>query len=513
MNDSRNVLTDFDLSLALAQKAINSQMQFAWKAWKKRKQVDQTLDIYPKKQDGTPSKYGLSAVVEPLQVNLNVQNAKLGQVQVTLTLSSGTVHYYDEDQEAAFDQPIVNWSVSFLTDLDKEPVDLNILAQIDPDAYRAASDKMSGLPEDVFSIEYLFMKLTDVELLLEDNKNISIPSNVSGKARTKALECLNHLLQGDLGKFMLGTVVRRNTNYPAPPTFAMTDFVYDVHPNLTAADAATLSYLGVFSGRPLPDDINAARIKLEDNWISPGMIDGTEGLVSGLMAIRKEVFIDKYLMPEFENVLGLQPVVDGLKRSFSKNSSSSNTKRDFVDHKIDQSHGYSLEIAIVPGTNRLDLTGGIDGSFTYTEHTLGPAGMETARITASGHRAVNGYLDLSMPDDSNGAFSVSSQLNYSIGDLQSTKDSSGFGVVENALSWIPKLLGITGGTIEEMLSNIAADNVSLVQKALQNALGHVAIDLNQNHFIPPGGGVFAFQNVRFSNETGDLLFDVIYKAS
>ncbi|SCW64633.1 hypothetical protein SAMN04487970_102368 [Paenibacillus tianmuensis] len=513
MNDSRNVLTDFDLSLALAQKAINSQMQFAWKAWKKRKQVGQTLDIYPKKQDGTPSKYGLSAVVEPLQVSLNVQNAKLGQVQVTLTLSSGTVHYYDEDQEAAFDQPIANWSVSFLTDLDKEPVDLNILAQIDPDAYKAASDKISssGLPEDVFSIEYLFMRLTDVELLLEDNKNISIPSDVSGKARTKALECLNHLLQGDLGKFMLGTVVRRNTNHPVP-TFAMTDFVFDVHPNWTAADAATLSYLGVFSGRPLPDDINAARIKLEDNWISPGMIDGTEGLVSGLMAIRKEVFIDKYLMPEFESALGLQPVVDGLKRSFTKSSSSSSTKRDFVDHKIDHSLGYSLEIAIVPGTNRLDLTGGIDGSFTYTEHTLGPAGMETARITASGHRAVSGSLVLSMTDDSEGAFSVSSQLSYSIGDLQSTKDSSGFGVVENALSWIPKLLGITGGTIEEMLGNIAAEYVSTVEAALQKALGHVAIDLNQNHFIPPGGGVFAFQNVRFSNETGDLLFDVIYKA-
>jgi hypothetical protein len=514
MNDSKNVLTDFDLCLALTQKAINSQMGCAWKTWKRRKQLSETLDIYPKKEDGTPSKFGLSAVIAPLAVSLNVQDGKLGQVKVTLTLQSGKVHYYDEDQETAADQAITNWSISFLTDLDKKPVDLATLQLIDPDAHGAAKQTIgrSGLPEDVFSIEYLFMKLTEVDLLLADNKNVSIPDNVSQYARSKALSCLNLLLKGDMGEFMLGTVVRRNTKHSVP-TFAMTDFVFDVHANWTAADAATLSYLGMLSGRNLPADINAARIKLEDQWVDPSMIDGTQGLVSGIMAIRKEVFLDNYLMPLFIRELGFKPSVDGLKRRFDFTDSSSNTSRDIIDHKIEQSRGYSLEIGIATGTNRLDISGSINSSFTYTEHTLGPAGMETARLEAAGYRPISGSVTLSTPGGISD-FSVNSQLNYSIGDMQQTKnDAHGFGKVEDALSWIPKLLHITNGTALEMLGETVSDHVDRLQSTLQSALGHITVDMSNHHFIPPGGGVFAFQNLRFSNQTGDLLFDVIYKAS
>jgi hypothetical protein len=512
VKDSANVLTDFDLCLAIAQLAINSQMEYAWKAWKRRKQFSDKLEIYPKKEDGTPSKFGLTAVVAPLDVNLNVENGKLGQVKVTLTLQSGTVHYYDEEREEAADQAISNWSVSFITDLDKKPVDLAALALIDPDIHDAAKQTISdtGLSDDVFSIEYLFMKLTEVDLLLADNKSVSIPEGVSSYARTKALSSLNHLIQGDMGEFMLGTVVRRNTLHQTP-TFAMTDFIFDVHANWTAADAATLNYLGMFSGRNLPSNINAARIKLSDNWVRPAMIDGTEGLVSGVMAIRKEVFLDQYLMPQFISELGVNPVIDGLKRRFAIQSSSSHTTRDLVDRKVDESRGYWLEIAIVPGSGMLSISGSIDGSFTYTEHTLGPAGMETARLEASGSKSISGSVALSTPGGTS-AFSVDSKLSYSFGDLQLHKDADGFGKVENAFSYIPKLLGISKGTLLEMLGQIVAGNVERLNAALQNALGDIAVDMSHHHFIPPGGGVFTFQNLRFSDQTGDMMFDMIYKA-
>ncbi|NBD23167.1 hypothetical protein [Paenibacillus glycinis] len=513
MSDSKNILTDFDLCLALSQKAINSQMAYAWKAWKRRKQLDETLSIYPKKEDGTTSKFGMTAVIAPLDVSLNVADGKLGQVKVTLTLQSGNVHYYDEDEEETGDQAIADWRVSFLTDLDKKPVDLKTLALIDADAHDAAQETIgaSGLPEDVFSIEYLFMKLTEVDLLLSDNKDVAIPDGVSKHARTKALSCLNLLLQGDLGDYMLGTVVRRNTAHQTP-TFAMTDFIFDVHADWRAADAATLSYLGMFSGKSLPGDINAARIKLADGWIDPAMIDGTKGLVSGLLAIRKEVFLDNYLMPQFKQALGSDPVVDGLKRRFAFEDSASHTNRDLVDRKVVQARSYLLEIAIVPGANRLDISGSIDGSFTYTEHTLGPLGTETSRLEAAGYRPIGGAVTLTARGGTK-EFAVDSQLNYSIGDFKQTKDdASGFGVVENGVSWIPKILGINGGTMLEMLGNIVTDKVDAMNAALQNALGHVAVDLSQSHFIPPGGGVFSFQDLRFSDQTGDMLLDVIYQA-
>ncbi|QHW29415.1 hypothetical protein GZH47_00270 [Paenibacillus rhizovicinus] len=512
MKDSTNLLTDFDLCLALAQKAINSQMTYAWKAWKRRKQFSDTLSLYPKKDDGTPSKFGLTAVISPLEVSLNVKDGKLGQVKVTLTLASGNVHYYDEDREEAADQAISNWSVSFITDLDKKPVDLAALAQIDSDAHDVAAQLIagSGLPDSVFAIEYLFMKLTEVDLLLSDNKNVNIPDGVNASARTKALSSLNHLLQGDMGEFMLGTVVRRNTLHAAP-TFAMTDFVFDVHANWTNADAATLSYLGVFAGRSLPNDINAARIELAGDWVSPGMIDGSDALVSGIMAIRKEVFLDQYLMPQFTQVLGVNPTVNGLKRRFAVQNTQSHTSRDLVDRKVEDTRGYWLEIAIVPGSNAMSIAGSIDGSFTYTEHTLGPAGMETARLEGSGSKAISGSVALSTPGGTS-AFSVDAKLNYGFGDLLSHEDAGGFGKVENAMSWIPKLLGINKGTLLEMLGEIVSDNVNALNAALQRALGHIAVDMSHHHFIPPGGGVFTFQNLRFSDQTGDMMLDVIYKA-
>lgn len=114
-------------------------------------------------------------------MSLNVKNGKLGQVQVTLHLKSGTVFYEktdfsraerraidndvedmivaaneDPDNDDVFDRfyaeykkqnpekfreetEIADWSISFLTDLDNKPYDLNLLQQVDPAAHEAAS--------------------------------------------------------------------------------------------------------------------------------------------------------------------------------------------------------------------------------------------------------------------------------------------------------------------------------------------------------------------------------------
>src|SRR5215831_17783975 len=138
-----NALADFDLCLALAQTSIDSQMEEAWKAWKRRTNFSDRINIFKLKRDGqlVESAYGLSATLAPLQVGLNVADAKLGQVKVTLTLTSGKVVYYDELTEAKSEYVInAPWSISFITDLDKKPVDLKILQQLDPQAHEVAQD-------------------------------------------------------------------------------------------------------------------------------------------------------------------------------------------------------------------------------------------------------------------------------------------------------------------------------------------------------------------------------------
>ena len=304
---STNALTDFDMCLALAQVSIDTQMEYAWKAWKARKKFQDTISIFKIEDDDgqlVDSDFGLSAKLAPLTVSLTVPDGKLGQVKVNLGLQSGKVVYFDERRGRKAESPIENWSVSFITDLDKKPVDLKALQQIDEEAHKVAQKAIAstGLPDSVFSIEYLFLKLTSVNLLLSDNKDISIPSNVPSSARNKAFAMLNLLLQGELGEYVLGTVVRRNRQQ-ATPTFALTDFVFHVHPDWSVASASTLSYLGEFAGRGLPPDTSAARLKLTDAWLRPEQLDGREANVSGIMAIGKGVFLEKYLIPKIKEAL------------------------------------------------------------------------------------------------------------------------------------------------------------------------------------------------------------------
>lgn len=528
--NTSNALTDFDLCLALAQKAINSQMTYAWRAWKRRSNFQDTIRIFKTRKGGAvvDAKTGLEATIAPLTVSLNVPDGKLGQVRVTLGLTSGTVTYIDDETGELTPYRFKDWAVSFITDLDKKPVDLDTLRRIDPDTHQTARKVIeeSGLPDALFSIEYLFMKFTDVDLMLADNKDVRIPADVPGAARDRALSSLNFLLQGDLGEFMLGTVVRRN-NKQATPTFAMTDFIFDVHPNPKAPAASTLAYLGMFSNRALPADRNAARLKLPDGWVSPGQLDGTQGLVSGVMVIRKGVFMDQYLIPEFARVIGRQPIAGGyegagasllgksahpdpLKWGFLDADSQTSSSKDLIKREYDWGRGYALDIAVVPGSNRLSITGKVFSHATYDGYTLG-ANWHTEWIHYSGSQPLSGTVSLNGSGVGTG-FQLTPALSYEFGDVQvGQSEVGGFATVSEAAGWLGKKLDIMGETPAELLGNQQRRDVENLRSWLDRALRNVTVSLNQHAFIPPGGGVFTFQNPTFSN-AGDLFLEVIYQA-
>src|SRR5262245_48481290 len=146
MADTTNTLTNFDMCLALTQMAVNSQLEYAWEAWKLRQSTGETgmnftgtLTYYPQVKDEDSgemiaSPEGVEVELAPLRLNLNLSNAKLGQVEVTLTLTSGTVCYVTPISKAPYYQvkkvPVDNWTITFVTDLDKAPVDLEVLGTI-----------------------------------------------------------------------------------------------------------------------------------------------------------------------------------------------------------------------------------------------------------------------------------------------------------------------------------------------------------------------------------------------
>lgn len=515
-NPTANALTDFDLCLALAQPAINSQLHYAWAAWKRRKSLPDKISIMKIKRNGqlVDSNFGLrDLVIAPLTVGLNVPSGKLGQLRVTMPLTSGTVDFYDEveDQRSSFlFKKEDGWSVSFIVDLDKAPIDLAALAEIDPDAHQTATTvmKASGLPDAVFSIEYLFMDLTRVDLLLDGDRDVSIPANVPDSARTKALSCLNLLLQGDLGKFMLGTVVRRN-NLQAVPTFALTDFIFDVHADWTSPVASTLSYLGMLANRPRPADIDAARLRLTDGWISAGMVDGSQALVSGIMAISKGVFMDKYLVAWLTKLIGRTPSEAGLSWSYGDERTDNWTSSDIIDREWQKSVQWQLRLAAVPGSNRIDISGRVS-SHAYMDGYTKRAGSlghyHTEWIHMEGYQDLSGSITLEATGIGTG-FKVRPTLTYKFGDPQ---------VTNNAVEGGAKVLtafeqAFTGGTTAEKLHNLQAELVSQISGWLDHILSNFSMNLTQHVFIPPGGGAFTFQNARFS-PAGDITFDVIYQA-
>jgi hypothetical protein len=532
-----NALTDFDMCLALAQVSIDTQMEYAWKAWKARKKFQDTLSIFKLKQRSgniVDSPYGLSARLAPLTVSLTVPDAKIGQVQVNLHLIDGKVVYFDEEDGAKAEHSIDNWSVSFITDLDKKPVDLKALQQIDPAAAGVAQDVIAstGLPDSVFSIEYLFLKLTDVDLMLSDNKNVKIPDNVPSSARNKALSTLNLLLQGELGEYILGTVVRRN-NRQATPTFALTDFVFDVQSNWSVPSASTLSYLGQLAGRGLPPDTSAARLKLRDAWVRPEQLDGREATVSGVMAIGKGVFLEKYLVPtikealrtfQFPNPLpnlafgwaagweGPEPKRDRLTWTFASNVEGRDSYPDGVGGRKDLSvdQGYELAFTVQPSSNQLSITGRIWTKIHYD----GYSGLSEGRAVwmyVDGHQNLSGTM--SLVDNGIGAdFNLESRLDYTVGDpVVDNNEVGGLAKLWEAFGSALKGLGIIASSPSELLGSAQRQVGDEMQTHLRESLQRLDTDLRQHTFIPPGGGVFTFQNPRFSN-AGDLFFEVIYRS-
>lgn len=512
IHDSANQLTDFDLCLALTQKAINDQLAVAWKAWKDRKQIGDTIDLPPVPASGARSRYGLTAQLEPLAIDLNLKDAKLAQVLVTLRLESGDVRYYDEDAGTDFTYPIKNWSISFVTSLDKKPVDLKLLEQIDPVVKGRVAEaiKKSGLPDSVFSIEYLFMKFTEVDLLLTDNKNVDIPKDVPELARVKALSSLNKLLQGQMGDFMLGVVVRRNAAQ-ATPTFALTDFVFDVHANQQAPAAATLSYLGMLSRRPLPKETDKARVALKNDWVSPGLIDGTHGPVAGIMAIRLAKLMDEYLVPKFEKALGVKAVADGTSRRFAHAKASEQTVDDIVHRTFEHKQGYVLTLEPVKGKNQLKVTGKVycEAEYKEKDHLFGET---LGWLEVNGEQVLNGTVTLTAHGIGKD-FALDTDLDFAFSPYDTTKkEAGGTCLITDIFTKIPKWMGLTDGSLIDWLADIVKDVGKGLGGHLKGQLNKIDMDLSNHDFIPPGGGVFTFQNVHFSDKTADLIFEVIYQA-
>jgi hypothetical protein len=513
MSLTKNALTEFDLCVAVSQVAIDSQMTSAWNTWKRRTKTDKTITLYKRIRNGqlVDSTMGLSAVIAPLQVSLAVEDSKLSQVKVTLSLTSGLVKYFDEDIEGTAEHTFKDWRISFLTDLERNPVSLEDLKALDPEAHATATDivKSSGLPEAVFSIEYLFLKLTRVDLMLSDNKNIDIPADTPSEARTKALEMLNLLFQGKMGTYLLGTVVRRNRTQ-ATPTFALTDFVFNTRANWDDGKASTLEYLGMLGGRSMPADPDAARLNLKDIWVQPERINGRVASVAGAMVLSKAIVLEKFILPELTKAFGYEPQVteEGWRYFVGVNRRE---PQEVFGGRQEHTLVTTSTLVVKPevGTNRILLEGGVGVKVLYDGFNFVDPNNPIEWLYVEGQQTLNGAIALT-GSGIGASFQLELALTHSFQDYEETKhEVSPLMTFYDGISTIAKIWG--GQTIQEVMTFETVAYTTAMKEKLDSALSGLALDMQQHAFIPPGGGVFTMKEPRFT-PAHDLMLDLLYIA-
>ncbi|KAA5534535.1 hypothetical protein F0919_07900 [Taibaiella lutea] len=525
-SDSHNSLVQFDLCMCLSEDAINTQLETAWASWKARKKWDNKISLFLTKVDKktgvqTPSREGIKSTIAPLKISLNVPNGKFGQVLVTLTLDEGTVFYRGDD--GIEEETIEDWNFSFIADLDKKPVDMEALKKIDPSAFQEANELIDSakeskkdLSDSVFSIEYLFMKFTNVDTMLIDNRSSSIPKNANEDAVIVAKRAIGNLLKGEMNdQFILGTVVRR-TSRKSTPTFALTDFIFHVH---THPAVSTLDYLGMLSDNPLPNDINAARSLITSPWIQPELMNGETQLLNGAMIISKKSYFDFYLIPYILKVLGADNIsYENLRYKFS-DSKRNTGKQDLGLYfaSYDNENKWEVNMEIVPGTNRIKIEGFIDTKLYLDLTTLS---QDIGHLHLKGHNSLSGSITIKGDTPVNGQrqpepekFNIQLDADINFKGVEMKEDNvSGLIEFSQAFESVLKTLNIIGETSVERIRKGQADMVKLISDTLEAKLNNLKIEMNNHAFIPPGGGVFSYQNPHFSS-TGNLYIDAIYHSA
>ncbi|TWU00800.1 hypothetical protein [Stieleria varia] len=525
-NDTTNVLRDFDFCLAITQQTINRQISDLWDRWLRDSRLTEgtTLKVFPVSPLGKQSPLGIQAELAPLSVNFVVPNGKPGQVEVTMHLKSGEVTYANTSEPDDNGMPTIakcsiqNWQYTFLAQLSQQQDSLDTLRNRSADAAASVQQALqkTGQPISHFEIESLLMDFTNLETQPSATKTWS-PRTIPAGALQQASVCLNTILPQRAGKFLLGTIVRRNRAAGPTPTFAVTSTAVRVYQERADRDASTLNYVGMFSGHPMPSGIDAAFVRMSDNWVDSAAMWRANGQLAGVMAISRASFLDNHLIPMFSRALGVPavPVGNG-SWSFTNGQDRQHRTKDLVKRYHKTGFSYKLVVTPTPGTNQLRLTGRIASYYHYDAYTLDMGFLggndHTEWMYFNGHRDIASSVRLVEQNGGSG-FHIRADIpnsGYFGGVVVDRNTVGGFAVVTNGLGSAGKALGLLGNSPEEILSSAMHQQLSGITQHLNQILQHLDLQLNHQTFVPPGGGEMNYSNVRFSH-AGDLLCDAQYK--
>jgi hypothetical protein len=538
---SNNALVAYDMCMAIEQGSINTMLESALDKWKVRLGWGKGISILLEDKDEEtgkiePTGEKLEFQLDSIKVDFNVKNAKAGQIKVVLDIAGGAnVSYYPKGKAKLSTNTIEEpWSISFLTDLSRDPVDLKLLKAIEPETHKEVekvieNGKSNGLSDSVFSIEYLFMKFTNLELMIEGNREISRPKITPSTAEDVVMHAIDDLLKGKKGfnnQFMLGTVVRRNDRTSAP-TLALTDFVFHVHGGETVS---SLDYLGMFKGKALPNESDhlGALGAIKEPWIKRENVDGSAHSYHAVLAISRENFLENYLMHEIRYTLAPNAATkstirrDGNTYIIEYNGKTKTTREDsnfawkFLDH---EKKWWNLTFTLEPGTGRIHVNGRLFGASEKKQ--ISAVGIGDSRQHLEASRGVSGTIELQgIPAvDANNKpipekFRIQPVSKFSFAEEFKLEKDEKEGMVSLMMAVTAKIgdtFGVSDANLFKLFESLMKKNMDRITGRLQGRLDQLNVTFENFAFVPPGGGVFSFSNPHFS-AAGDLMVFATYIA-
>jgi hypothetical protein len=532
-DDSLNSLTPFDMCVALSQAAINAQLRSVWLEVCRKEAPDDVDPARPTKdftwyrmntRTQRPSRDHVRATLAAPVMSTVITGGTTHQVKLILTVDEANLSYYDVDAEAVVEQTGFDLKHEVIVNLDRTRVDRDkILAVLGAQTEAAVHDAIarSGLPPEVFSIEYLFLELGSNTLMQSTftAANDAARALVGTTLATYLQSLWASFLPANFGAGMpLGTVVRPRRG--AAPTLAVTDMAHYVHRNPAEPGAATLDYLCLVEGSThtgMPTDVAAAAAAMREPWIALKRLNGELGSIHGVQTLSHEVFLPylrgrlrQIFHPVYQGFGGYtEKLLDDKRWEYTDSPDPEEQCWNVPDngaplYRVVQIKSHRLVVTMAPqrGTNEIAIDVEVTVNVKVrTEDIFGRSHVYYADRT--GEAVGRGWLRLGVDGiGSDAAIVCHTAVEFAD---PSYGGSTDMGKLEDFLR------GLFGQkTIEAIVTEIVASQVASMRRLIVSDIAAIQYDFKGHRFIPAGQGVFSFSNVRFAFSTWDLAMDLAY---
>lgn len=330
---THNKLSVFDFAVGLSEHSVNEQIKSAWHIWGRQNKYDLSADndyFQPTLSDKHVDSGALVDVhsetivnVSGISISTNGDGLLLREVLVYVHISGGQINVEEvsktDPAKRASREPVIipEGKFKFRANLDREMVDPKDFMNIYYDEADMKEEIEARQKSDIaFSIELLFLNLTDAKYLTQDSGFLS-PDGIPLQLDPNVKRSIGQILEKTFGqsncKLLFGKVILPNNRNIEKDTFELSSFTMKRTPsimvqsnngrNTETTRTGSLDYLGVFEGREMPTSVDTAILApdVSDSWLTFEELNGENAFSAGVAAFSAEKLLNKWL-PEFKSI-------------------------------------------------------------------------------------------------------------------------------------------------------------------------------------------------------------------